>query len=61
MSTGEKKPQASPEPNNSEISSGSGAPDSTPTKVGNIYVDTNGAKAYISAGTSASTDWKILN
>lgn len=43
------------------ISSGSGAPASTPTKIGNVYVDTTGTKVYISTGTTNSSDWKILN
>lgn len=37
------------------------APAVTPTKVGDIYVDTVLAKVYIAAGTSASSDWKLLN
>lgn len=43
------------------ITSGSGAPGSTPAAVGQIYVDTSGAKVYISTGTSSSSDWSILN
>jgi len=43
------------------ISSGVEAPASTPTKVGDIYVDTNLAKVYIAAGTTNSSDWKVLN
>lgn len=43
------------------ITSGSGAPGTTPPFVGYIYVDTTGAKAYISTGTSSSADWSILN
>jgi len=61
MSTTEKKPQAAPEQNNAEITSGSGAPSSTPSKIGNIYVDTAGSKVYVSTAISASGDWKILN
>ena len=45
----------------SMIEDDSGAPSSTPTKVGNIYIDTSGGKVYISTGTTNSTDWKILN
>lgn len=37
------------------------APTSTPTQVGNIYVDTVALKCYMAVGVSASTDWKILN
>lgn len=39
-------------------SSGSGAPSSAPSNIGDIYVDTTNLKIYIAAGTSASTDWK---
>ncbi len=44
-----------------EISSGIIAPTSTPTKIGNIYIDTVLGKVYISTGTTNSADWKILN
>lgn len=43
------------------ISSGTAAPNTTPAKVGDIYVDTNLAKVYIAAGTTNSSDWKVLN
>lgn len=43
------------------ITSGSGAPASTPTKIGDIYVDTSGSKVYIAKGTSSSADFLILN
>lgn len=43
------------------ITSGSGAPASTPTKIGDIYVDTSGNKVYIAKGTSSSADFLILN
>jgi hypothetical protein len=43
------------------ISTGTAAPTSTPAKVGNIYIDTTGAKAYIAKGTSSSADWMLLN
>ena len=43
------------------ISSGSGAPGTTPTKVGDIYVDTSGKKLYIATGTTNSGDWTITN
>jgi hypothetical protein len=39
-------------------SSGSGAPSSTPTNIGDIYVDTTNLKIYIATGTSSSADWK---
>lgn len=43
------------------ISSGAGAPSSTPTKVGDIYIDTTGDDAYIAVGTASSADWEKSN
>jgi len=43
------------------ISSGSGAPATTPTKIGDLYVDTSGSKLYFSKGTASSADWIITN
>ena len=43
------------------ISSGTSAPTTTPKKIGDIFVKTDTGKVYISAGTSSSSDWKILN
>lgn len=42
------------------ISSGSGAPSSTPTKVGDIYIDTTGDVAYVAVGTADSDDWALI-
>lgn len=42
------------------VSSGSGAPNSTPTALGVIYIDTATDNAYIATGTSSSADWKLL-
>ena len=39
-------------------SSGSGAPSSTPSGIGDIYVDTTVLKIYIATGVSSSSDWK---
>jgi hypothetical protein len=39
------------------ISSGDGAPSSTPSRVGAIYVDTTGDTAYVAVGTTDSDDW----
>ena len=41
------------------ISSGSGAPSSTPNKVGDIYIDTTNDISYIATGTASSSDWKV--
>lgn len=43
------------------ISSGAGAPASTPSKVGDIYIDTTGDDAYIAVGTASSADWEKSN
>lgn len=43
------------------ISSGAGIPGTTPTKVGDIYVDTTGLKLYFATATSSSGDWTIAN
>jgi hypothetical protein len=44
----------------SVISSGSGAPSSTPGKVGDTYIDTAGKKLYIATAATASTDWTLV-
>jgi hypothetical protein len=42
--------------------SGAGVPTGTaPVAIGQIYVDTSASKVYISKGTSAGSDWLILN
>jgi hypothetical protein len=43
------------------ISSGTAAPSSTPTKVGDMYVDTTNKKLWSATGTSSSADWTALN
>ena len=40
------------------ISSGAGAPGSTPSAEGDIYVDTTGDITWIAAGIASSADWK---
>ena len=39
-------------------SSGAGVPSSTPSNLGDIYVDTTNLRFYIATGTSSSADWK---
>lgn len=39
------------------ISSGTSSPTSTPSKVGDIYVDTANIKTYVAKGTSSTADW----
>ena len=47
--------------NSSQISSGTSAPNSTPTKIGDIFVDTNAKKLYFATGITSSSDWTIAN
>ena len=42
----------------SKVTSGAGAPSSTPESVGDIYVDTTNNYFYIARGTSSSDDWR---
>jgi hypothetical protein len=42
------------------VSSGSGAPGTTPTKIGDIYVDTSAPALYFSKGVASSADWIIV-
>lgn len=46
---------------NPAISSGTAAPETTPGKVGDIYVDTTAHKLYFADGTSSSSNWVIAN
>jgi DUF4097 and DUF4098 domain-containing protein YvlB len=39
------------------ISTGSGAPSSTPVKVGDMFIDTSNGNIYIVKGNSSSADW----
>lgn len=43
------------------IATGVEEPATTPTKVGDIFVDTDTPTVYIATGTTASTDWTALN
>jgi len=43
------------------VTSGSGAPSSTPSRIGRLYIDTSGEKVYISTGIASSANWKIMN
>ena len=40
------------------VSSGAGAPASTPAAVGDIYIDTTGDNAYLATGTASAADWQ---
>ncbi len=37
---------------------GAGVPSSTPSNIGDVYIDTTNKKFYIAMGTSAASDWK---
>lgn len=43
------------------ISSGTGAPSSTPVRVGAIYVNTANGDVYVASGSSSSADWEHIN
>lgn len=43
------------------VSSGSATPTSTPSVIGQLYVDTVAQKLYFAIGTSSSADWVIAN
>lgn len=43
------------------VETGSGAPSSTPQKVGDLYVDTENGNLYFASGTSGSGDWTELS
>jgi hypothetical protein len=40
---------------------GTAAPATTPTAVGNFFLDTTNQKLYVAKGTASSADWVILN
>ena len=40
---------------------GTAAPTSTPTAVGNFFLDITNKKLYVATGTASSADWNILN
>jgi len=42
-------------------SNGTAAPLTTPSKIGDIYVDTVLKKVYVGTGTASSADWTITN
>ena len=39
---------------------GTGAPSSTPSTIGDIFIDTAGPGVYIATGTSSAADWAAL-
>lgn len=43
------------------ITYGTSTPSTTPTKIGDRYINTSTKKEYCAMGTSSSSDWVILN
>ena len=43
------------------VSNGAGSPSSTPTALGQVYIDTQNTKVYISTGTTNSGNWTVMN
>jgi len=43
------------------VATGTAAPATTPSFIGQVFVDTTGKKAYMAMGTTNSSDWVILN
>jgi len=43
------------------VSSGSGAPTTTPDAIGDVYVDTDAMQIWAATGTDACTDWQQIN
>ena len=50
-----------PKGNYALVSSGISAPTTTPSKVGDIFVDINAKKLYFATGINSSADWIIAN
>lgn len=46
-----------PSGSGASVSSGAGAPASTPGAVGDIYIDTTADEAYFATGTASAADW----
>lgn len=43
------------------VSTGTAPPATTPTRIGDMFVDTSAKKVYVATGTASSADWTILN
>lgn len=44
-----------------KVTTGSGAPATTPSDLNELYIDITNKKLYVSTGTSSSADWTITN
>lgn len=42
------------------IYTGTAAPDTTPQKIGDLFIDTTNHNVYVSDGTTDSTNWVVL-
>jgi hypothetical protein len=43
------------------VTSGAGAPSTTPAAIGDVYVDTEALKIFAATGTASSADWQAIN
>jgi hypothetical protein len=43
------------------VSDGAGAPATTPSRVGAVYIDTTGDVTYVATGTASSADWDAIS
>jgi len=43
------------------LTTGTTSPSSTPSAVGQMYIDTSGKKIYFATGTTNSSDWTVVN
>lgn len=44
-----------------KVTTGTAAPTSTPSKAGDVFVDTNNGNVYIAKGTTDENDWVQVN
>lgn len=40
---------------------GTAAPTTTPSKIGNVFINETAKKIYFATGTSSSSDWTVVN
>ena len=43
------------------VSTGTAIPSTTPSKVGDIFVDTTNKNVYVAIGTTGPSDWEHMN
>lgn len=44
-----------------DITTGTAVPTTTPSRIGNMYVDTTNKKIYFATGHTSSADWTVVN